>query len=1291
MGRTSTSVTFSSPVGGWDTRNALSDMPIENAVKLDNWFPTTDRVIMRRGFVEHATGMIGDVETLIEYVSITGDGELFAANNGAIYDVTSVGDVGDAVVGEEPATGYDLNNLSEVQVTKSVVSEDNNPTGITFNDTGSKMYMVGSANDSIHEYDLSTPFDLSTKSSVQVTKSVASEDTVPNGIVFNDTGSKIYMVGSANDSIYEYNLSISFDLSSLLLSGATESVASEDTVPNGIVLNNDGTKIYMVGSQNDSIYEYNLSTPFDLSTKSVVQVTESVASEDTVPTGIVFNDTGSKIYMVGSENDSIYEYNLSTAFDLSSLLVPGVTESSVSSEDNNPNGIAFNNDGSKVYMVGSTNDSIHEYDLSTPFDISTKSSVQVTESVASEDTVPSGIAFNDDGTKVYMVGDQNDSIYEYNLSTAFDLSTKSVVQVTKSVASEDATPNGIAFNNDGSKIYMVGSSNDSIYEYDLSTPFDLSTKSVVQVTKSVASEDNNPRGMAFNDTGSKVYVVGIENVSIYEYNLSTPFDLSTKSSVQATESVSSEDNDPSGISFNNDGTKLYMVGAIGAKIYEYSLTTPFDISTRLLSQVTESVASEDTASAGIALNNDGSKIYMVGSANDSIYEYDLSTPFDLSTKSVVQVTKSVASEDTVPNGITFNDTGSKIYMVGSANDSIYEYDLSTPFDLSTKSVVQVTKSVASEDNDPTGIAFNDTGTKIYMVGSANDSIYEYNLGTPFDISSLGPVTESVSSEDTDPTGIALNNDGTKIYMVGAQNKSIYEYNLSTPFDLSTKSVVQVTESVASEDNNPTGMTFNDTGSKIYMVGSANDSIYEYNLSTPFDLSTKSVVQVTKSVASEDTVPNGIVFNDTGSKIYMVGSANDSIYEYDLSSGGPLLNNKWQYVQISTAAGQFLSLMNGASTPLVYNGSAWGTTPTIIGPTITNLIWNNIHQRRLWCGEIDSLSAWYLPVNNIGGSAQEFPLGGIARLGGYIMAMGTWTRDSGEGMDDVAVFVTSEGEAIVYNGIDPASATTWQLIGVFRIGKPIGRRCIVKAGTDVVIITQDGFVPLSAILSTDRSQSRLVALSDQIAKAVNDSVREFKDVFGWQPIVYPKGTQIVFNVPQSASTYHQYVFNTITGAPCRYIGMNGLCWALLNDDLFFGGVDGKTYQADTGLSDNGVNVDTDAIQAFSYFKSKSVNKLFKLAEPIFESTGNPNAAVDFNTDFNIKLPTATPQASTPNAAIWGISLWGVGVWGTDGIIFRGWRGIRGLGRAGSVRVRIKSTSSNTSWISTSVNFVKGGQL
>lgn len=420
--------------------------------------------------------------------------------------------------------------------------------------------------------------------------------------------------------------------------------------------------------------------------------------------------------------------------------------------------------------------------------------------------------------------------------------------------------------------------------------------------------------------------------------------------------------------------------------------------------------------------------------------------------------------------------------------------------------------------------------------------------------------------------------------------------------------------------------------------------------------------------------------------------------YDVTAGGPvgaaevsgLTNNRWQQAQLGTAAGQFVRIVNGADTPLVYNGSAWAATPAITGPTATSLVWINVHQRRLWVGEVNSLSAWYLPVNDIGGAATEFALAGIFKLGGYIMGMGTWTRDSGDGMDDVAVFVTSEGEAAVYQGTDPANASTWSLIGVFRIGKPLERRCMVKAGSDLILMTQDGFVPLSAVLSMDRAQSRLIALSDQINKPVNDAVRAYGTNFGWQPIVYPQGTYLLFNIPNSTAS-EQFVFNSITGAPTRFTGQDALCWALLNDNIFFGGKDGVVYQADTGESDNGANIEADCIQAFSYFRSPASRKMFKMVECIFQSDGNPNAAIDFNVDFSLANPTSNAEASTVNSAKWGISKWGFGQWGTNGQIYKGWRKVRGIGRAGSVRVRIATNSASPSWISTNVVYERGGMV
>tara|TARA_R110000796_G_scaffold3262_1_gene12781 strand:- start:514 stop:2070 length:1557 start_codon:yes stop_codon:yes gene_type:complete len=409
------------------------------------------------------------------------------------------------------------------------------------------------------------------------------------------------------------------------------------------------------------------------------------------------------------------------------------------------------------------------------------------------------------------------------------------------------------------------------------------------------------------------------------------------------------------------------------------------------------------------------------------------------------------------------------------------------------------------------------------------------------------------------------------------------------------------------------------------------------------------------------------------------------------------NNRFQHTQIGTAGGQFLFACNGADTPQTYNGSAWANS-TVSGPTIANLIWCTTHQARIFFGEEDSLSFWYLDTRVINGTALEFALDGIFKRGGYIMAMGSWTRDGGSGPDDVAVFYSSEGEIAVYSGTDPSSASTWALVGVFLHGRPVGRRCITKVGSSLALISENGFQDVASILSVDRSSSENVAISKQINDAVNGAVRSYGDLFGWQPILYPRSKMLIFNVPISTTEMHQYVFNSLTGAPCRFKGLNALCWGTLGDRIFFGKIDGTVHEFDgtesggeSPTSDDGVAIAGDAMAAFSYFGSKGSEKAFKLVEPIFMSTGNPSPALDLNVDFTTYAPVGVASPLPNSAGQWGVATWGVSLWGKSDQIFKGWMGVRGHGRSASLRVRITSAVSRPSWISTNYTFVRGGQI
>jgi microcystin-dependent protein len=181
---------------------------------------------------------------------------------------------------------------------------------------------------------------------------------------------------------------------------------TQDTYPRGISFNIDGTKLYEVGFGSDKIYEYELSVAFDISTATY---TQSMDTQDSYPTGICFNIDGTKLYEVGAGSDKIYEYELSVAFDISTA---NFTQS-IDTQDSNSTGICFNTDGTKLYEVGTDSDKIYESELSVAFDISTAT---FTQSIDTQDSYPTGICFNIDGTKLYEVGADSDKIYEYELT-----------------------------------------------------------------------------------------------------------------------------------------------------------------------------------------------------------------------------------------------------------------------------------------------------------------------------------------------------------------------------------------------------------------------------------------------------------------------------------------------------------------------------------------------------------------------------------------------------------------------------------------------------------------------------------------------------------------------------------------------------------------------------------------------------------------------------------------------------------------------------------------------------------
>jgi hypothetical protein len=407
---------------------------------------------------------------------------------------------------------------------------------------------------------------------------------------------------------------------------------------------------------------------------------------------------------------------------------------------------------------------------------------------------------------------------------------------------------------------------------------------------------------------------------------------------------------------------------------------------------------------------------------------------------------------------------------------------------------------------------------------------------------------------------------------------------------------------------------------------------------------------------------------------MFAASGDKIFDVTANAPGTvavsgLTNARFQYVNFATTGGNFLYMVNGADVPQYWDGATWQTA-VITGITSSDIIHVNAFKNRLWFTLTDSSDAAYLPVDSIQGAAVKFPLGGLFTKGGFLMAMGTWSIDAGNGPDDYAVFISSQGQVAIYRGTDPASAATWDLVGVFDMGAPIGRRCMTRVGADIALICIDGVVPLSRAMIFERAAVVKVSLTERIQRVMNQSARLYRNNFGWQLISYPRGTRAILNVPIEENTDQvQYVMNTLSGAWCQFIGMKANCWELLNEDVYFGGNDGVVYKADTSGNDAGNALNADMMTAYNYYGVRGNQKRWTMCRPQLTTDGQVNPGLALNVDFRDDAPLSIPSTQIVAASLWDVALWDQGLWTGDVRTKANWDSVDGIGYCASIRLAV----------------------
>lgn len=224
-----------------------------------------------------------------------------------------------------------------------------------------------------------------------------------------------------------------------------------------------------------------------------------------------FKPDGTRLYVVCRGTGSVHEYALSTAWDISTA---SHTTAFQITQTSNLSGLTFKPDGTKLYVVGQSNDRVCEYNLSTPWSVSTASYLQFA-AVGGNGGFPNGVVFKPDGTQMYVL-DRDAELGVYNLSAAWSVTP--AVYGSDGLAVSQTLCESLYIKDDGTRLYVVGSGADVVQQYAVSTPWNLSTAVLVK-SLNIGSIDTAPTGIYFSPDGSKMYTCGIQNDAVHQFNL----------------------------------------------------------------------------------------------------------------------------------------------------------------------------------------------------------------------------------------------------------------------------------------------------------------------------------------------------------------------------------------------------------------------------------------------------------------------------------------------------------------------------------------------------------------------------------------------------------------------------------------------------------------------------------------------------------------------------------------------------------------------------------------------------
>ncbi|MDR2427061.1 MAG: hypothetical protein LBD46_07805 [Endomicrobium sp.] len=408
----------------------------------------------------------------------------------------------------------------------------------------------------------------------------------------------------------------------------------------------------------------------------------------------------------------------------------------------------------------------------------------------------------------------------------------------------------------------------------------------------------------------------------------------------------------------------------------------------------------------------------------------------------------------------------------------------------------------------------------------------------------------------------------------------------------------------------------------------------------------------------------------------------------------LINNKWQ----STLYKERLFIVNGQDLPQVYDGNEIVNAPfypiSDIPPlNLQSLFLVTIFKNRLFFAQKDSLKLWYTQdAGNISGPLVCFDLSQVATKGGKIAAIANWTQQGGQGQNNLFIVVTNQGECFIYDGTDPSDMEAWALRGIYNIPSVIGINNNTQLAGNVILITKDGYFPLSAVLSVAFA-SNAVAFSDKINGEFKTLKNSF-DLADWQILYLNSKDLMIINVPLNNYKSIQHVMNCRSGAWCKFTGINIKSIAPLGSDVYFCGYDQNKldgslkpaiFRLFDGLSDNGKPIMSYCQSAYTDFGYPQLKRWGTLKIIQF-SESKINYQINFSVDYSTPISSSDVYNNVIIETPWDQAVWDISHWAQEENIYQSITIINGKpGVKGSIGIRLIKNSSTFKWLSNIITF------